>query len=74
LPGLAGANYGQTSITHYECMRAVQRNPPVMACLLDEQCPWQPQLIDGSTRCARQRDQATTMRISLLKGLRIQFQ
>lgn len=42
-----GARYGQTSITHYEYLRAVQRGLPVMAFLLDEQCAWPPQLIDG---------------------------
>jgi hypothetical protein len=47
LPEVAGAKYGQTSITHYEYLRAVQRNLPVMAFLLDEQCPWPPRLIDG---------------------------
>src|SRR6185503_17688843 len=33
---------GQTSITHYEYLRAVQRKIPVMAFLLDEHCPWPP--------------------------------
>jgi len=42
-----GATYGQTSITHYEYLRAVQRKLPVMAFLLDEQYPWPPQLVDG---------------------------
>jgi hypothetical protein len=41
------AKYGKTSITHYEYLRAVQRSLPVMAFLLDEECPWPPQLIDG---------------------------
>jgi len=44
---IPGAKYGQTSVTHYEYLRAVQRYLPVMAFLLDEQCPWPPQLIDG---------------------------
>jgi hypothetical protein len=38
---------GQTSITHYEYLRALERHLPVMAFLLDEQFPWPPQLIDG---------------------------
>lgn len=38
---------GDTSITHYEYLRAVQRKLPVMAFLLDEQYPWPPHLIDG---------------------------
>ena len=45
-PDVDGAN-GETSITHYEYLRAVQRKLPVMAFLLDEQCAWPPQLIDG---------------------------
>jgi len=46
-PLVEGAQYGQTSITHYEYLRALQRKLPVMAFLLDEQCPWPPQLVDG---------------------------
>jgi hypothetical protein len=38
---------GTTSITHYEYLRAEQRKLPIMAFLLDEQCAWPPQLIDG---------------------------
>ena len=41
------AKYGQTSVTHYEYLRALQRALPVMAFLLDEQCPWPPERIDG---------------------------
>lgn len=47
LPVVDGANPGETSITHYEYLRAVQRKLPVMAFLLDEEFPWPPQLIDG---------------------------
>lgn len=47
LPAVDGAAPGQTSITHYEYLRALQRKLPVMAFLLDEQFPWPPQLIDG---------------------------
>ncbi|MGA8728938.1 MAG: DUF4062 domain-containing protein [Terracidiphilus sp.] len=47
LINIPGAKYGKTSITHYEYLRAVQRTLPVMAFLLDEQCAWPPQLIDG---------------------------
>ena len=46
-PDVDGATYGEASITHYEYLRAVQRKLPVMAFLLDEQCAWPPQLIDG---------------------------
>jgi hypothetical protein len=45
IPVLDGA--GETSITHYEYLRAVQRKLPVMAFLLDEHYPWPPQFIDG---------------------------
>jgi hypothetical protein len=46
IPVVEGA-VGETSITHYEYLRAVQRKLPVMAFLLDEHYPWPPQLIDG---------------------------
>ena len=38
---------GETSITHYEYQRALQRRLPVMAFLVDERYPWPPQFIDG---------------------------
>lgn len=38
---------GETSITHLEYLRAVQRKVPVMAFLVDEQYPWPPHYIDG---------------------------
>ena len=46
-PVVDGAVDGETSITHYEYLRAVQRKLPVMAFLLDEHYPWPPQFIDG---------------------------
>src|SRR6266487_3423596 len=47
IPVVEGAVDGQTSITHYEYLRAVQRKLPVMAFLLDEHYPWPPELIDA---------------------------
>src|SRR5882724_1592957 len=47
IPIVERAVAGETSITHYEYLRAVQRKLPVMAFLLDETYPWRPQLIDG---------------------------
>jgi hypothetical protein len=47
IPVLDGAVEGETSITHYEYLRAVQRKLPAMAFLLDEHYPWPPQFIDG---------------------------
>jgi len=47
IPVVDRAVYGETSITHYEYLRAVQRKLPVMAFLLDEHYPWPPQFIDG---------------------------
>jgi hypothetical protein len=47
VPLVKNAIVGQTSITHYEYLRALERNLPIMAFLLDEQYPWPPQLIDG---------------------------
>lgn len=37
VPEVDGATFGETSITHYEYLRALQRNLPIMAFLLDEQ-------------------------------------
>lgn len=45
-----GAVDGQTSITHYEYLRAVKRELPVMAFLLNETYPWPPQFIAGFDR------------------------
>jgi hypothetical protein len=47
IPDVEEAIYGQTSITHYEFLRAVQRKLPVIAFLLDPNCAWPPQFIDG---------------------------
>lgn len=47
IPNVAEAVFGQTSITHYEYLRAKQRDLPIMAFLLDEQYPWPPHRIDG---------------------------
>jgi len=46
-PVVVGATAAQTSITHHEYLRAVQRKLPVMALLLDEHYPWLPQFIGG---------------------------
>jgi hypothetical protein len=47
LPAVSGAVPGETSITHYEYLHAVERKLPIMAFLLDEHSPWPPHLIDG---------------------------
>ena len=46
-PPVKDAKWGETSITHYEYLRALERKLPVIAFLLDERCAWPPQLIDG---------------------------
>lgn len=46
-PSVKDAKWGETSITHYEYLRALERKLPVMGFLLDERCAWPPQLIDG---------------------------
>ena len=46
-PVVKDALYGQTSITHYEYLRAVERKLPILAFLLDEKYPWPPHLVDG---------------------------
>jgi hypothetical protein len=57
-PDVANATAGQTSITHYEYLRAVQRGLPVMAFLLDERFPWPPEFVDGfdQTRAGAQQN------------------
>ncbi|MEJ1963249.1 MAG: DUF4062 domain-containing protein [Gammaproteobacteria bacterium] len=47
ISAVAGADPGATSITHYEYLRARERKLPIMAFLLDEQCAWPPQFVDG---------------------------
>ena len=67
---VAGASYGKTSITHYEYLRAVERKLPIMAFLLDEHCPWAPQLIDGFDTI---REDAPASADDI-RGLRLQLQ
>jgi uncharacterized protein DUF4062 len=47
VPAVPGPVSGQTSITHHEYLRAVERKLPVLAFLLDETYPWPPRLVDG---------------------------
>ncbi len=47
LPAIVGAEYGVTSITHYEYLYAKQLKIECLAFLLDENVPWPPHLIDG---------------------------
>ncbi len=65
-PAVAGAEPGKTSITHYEYLRALDRNLPVMAFLLDERWPWPPEFVDGfdQTRAGAQQN---TERIRALR-------
>jgi hypothetical protein len=49
-PNVKGSKPGETSITHYEYLRAVERGLPVMAFLLDERYPWPPEFVDGFDR------------------------
>jgi hypothetical protein len=63
-----GAIEGDTSITHYEYLRAVQRKLPVLAFLLDEHYPWPPQFIDGFDK-TRAQAPASTDKIRALRQL-----
>jgi hypothetical protein len=69
IPTVSGATPGETSITHYEYLHAVERGLPIIAFLLDEQYPWPPQLIDGfdATRAGAQpnADKIRALRLSL---------
>jgi hypothetical protein len=66
IPNVKGAKPGETSITHYEYLRAVERGLPVMSFLLDERCPWPPEFIDGFDR-TRAGAQLNTDRIQALR-------
>lgn len=68
IPVVAGAVAGETSITHYEYLRAVQRKLPVMAFLLDEHYPWPPQMVDGFDRTRTQAPE-TAEKIRALRQL-----
>ena len=46
-PPVPGADFGATSITHYEYLHARAKGLEILAFLLDESCPWPPYLIDG---------------------------
>lgn len=47
IPNVEGAQYGHTSITHYEYLRAKENRLPILAFLLHEQYPIAPNLVDG---------------------------
>jgi hypothetical protein len=68
IPVVEGAVDGETSITHYEYLRAIQRKLPVMAFLLDERYPWPPQFIDGFDT-TRAQAHATAGKIRILRQL-----
>lgn len=46
-PKVPQAEFGTTSITHYEFLHAKTKNIDRLAFLLDERVPWPPHLIDG---------------------------
>jgi len=68
-PIVTGAKPGETSVTNYEYLRAVERGLPVMAFLLDERYPWPPELIDGFDRtragAEQNSDKIRALRLSL---------
>jgi Domain of unknown function (DUF4062) len=47
---VSGAVYGETSVTHYEYLRAKERDLPILAFLLHESVPLTPIHIDGFDR------------------------
>ncbi len=65
-PVVVGATPGQTSITEYEYLRAIERGLPVMAFLLDERWPWPPEFVDEFDR-TRAGAQPDTERIRALR-------
>ena len=68
-PIVTGAKPGETSVTHYEYLRAVERGLPVMAFLLDERYPWPPEFVDGFERtragAEQNSDKIRSLRLSL---------
>ena len=66
IPKIDGAKPNETSITHYEYLRALQRKLPVIAFLLDEHYPWPPQFIDGFDK-TRERAPTNTDQIRALR-------
>jgi hypothetical protein len=70
-PPVKDAEWGETSITHYEYLRALERQLPVMAFLLDERCAWPPQLIDGfdttNAEAPKNADRIRALRLELQK-------
>jgi hypothetical protein len=66
IPEVHGASYGKTSITHYEYLRAKEKDLPILAFLLDETFPLAPTLIDGFD-IRRPRTAVNTSRIRELR-------
>lgn len=66
---VADAQPGETSITHYEYLRARQNKSPILAFLLDERTPWPPSMIDG-----HQRDAGAPIDATKIRELRAQLQ
>jgi len=66
---VTGAKPGETSITHYEYLRALERRLPIMAFLLDERYPWPPEFVDGFDRtragASQNADKIRALRLSL---------
>ena len=69
VPVVKGATPGETSITHCEYLRALERRLPIMAFLLDVNYPWPPQFVDGfdttRTDAPQNADKILALRLSL---------
>jgi hypothetical protein len=65
-PVVKGATYGETSITHYEYLRANERSLQILAFLLDDSVPIPPVFVDGFDR-SRPGAPADTTRIRQLR-------
>ena len=70
IPEIKGAIFGQTSITHYEYLRAKQRGLPILAFLLDERVPLAPSYVDGFDRSRP----GAAVDTSLIRALRDELQ
>jgi hypothetical protein len=67
VPVVKDARYGETSVTHYEYLRAKEHNLPILAFLLDEHSPVNPLYVDGFDR-SRPGSPPDTSRIRALRA------
>ena len=65
-----GAKPGETSITHFEYLRAKQREITILAFLLEENEPWSPAFVDGFALDTK----GTLAGVERIRALRLELQ